>query len=126
MTGHKIQYMLVLSLAGVCLVLAILSVAFDHHNRVLQGRLQTQVAAVQAEMQKVSGVKGISRDILTDMGNAAVSNVEIRVLLASYGYSLSNTNPAPKLSAEELSQGLARILAPLEADSNKAVQEDQP
>lgn len=87
-------------LAAFCLALAIAAVALDAGNRRQQARLQQEVAAIQAEMQKVSGVENVSRNILEDLGRAAVSNREIRVLLARYGYSLAGaTNGPPEASA---------------------------
>lgn len=82
-------------LAAVCLALAIAAVALDAGNRSLQSRLQQEFAAVQAEMQKVSGVESLSRNILEDLGHAAVSNREIQGLLIRYGYALAGTTNGP-------------------------------
>ncbi len=88
------SYRVALALAAACLVLAIAAVALDAGNRRLQSRLQQELSAVQGELQKVSGVETISRNILDDLGRVAATNVEIRVLLARYGYSLAGTTNA--------------------------------
>lgn len=123
---RTLPYWLSLMLSAVCLALAVLAVALDQRNRAVQGQLQEQVAAVQAEMQKVSGVEGISRDILADLGRASVSNVDIRVLLARYGYSLSDTTNAAKISAAELERGLDRVMTVPEAGAGKLAGEKKP
>ncbi len=101
-----------LVLSGGCLALAVASVVLDQANRALQGQLQQQMAGVREELQRVSDVEKLSQNILTDLGNVAVSNVEIRVLLARHGYSLSNSTNTPKISSAELEKGLDLVPAP--------------
>lgn len=120
-------------LSAGCLALAVTSVVFDQINRALQHDLQQQVAGVREEMQRVSGVENLSQNILTDLGNVAVSNVEIRVLLARHGYSLADTNgtsaaitSVPKLSASELEQGLSLVKMSPKTGTEVPVQEQKP
>ncbi len=113
-------------LSGGCLALAVVSVVLDHANRTLQGQLQQQSSGVREELQRVSSVENLSQNILTDLGNAAVSNVEIRVLLARHGYSLSNSTNAPKISTTELEKGLDRVQASSMVGPRIPVQEIKP
>ena len=108
------------------MVLAVASVVLDYANRSLQGQLQQQTTGVREELQRVSGVENLSQNILTDLGNAAVSNVEIRVLLARHGYSLSNSTNVPKISSTELEKGLDLVQAPSKVGPRVSNQEKSP
>lgn len=121
-----LSYWLALLLSAGCLALVIVSVAFDQQNRDLQTQLQDQIAAVQAEMQKVSGVEGISRDILADLDRASASNVEIRVLLARHGYAPSSATNTGKLSAAELERGLNGLMTVPDTGLEKLAGEKKP
>ena len=115
-----------LFLSGGCLALAVASVVLDYANRSLQDQLQQQTVGVREELKRVSEVENLSQNILTDLGNAAVSNVEIRVLLARHGYSLSNSTNTPKISTTELEKGLDRVQASSMVGPRIPVQEVKP
>jgi len=124
--SKPLAYWLALLLDAACLTLVVLGVVLDQKNRAVQDRLRRQIAEVQEELQGVAGVEGVSRDILSDLGDAAVSNVEIRVLLARYGYSLSNATNGPRLTSAEVERHLDLVELSRKADSRKPGQEQKP
>ena len=102
MITPKMNHTIALGLSLLTLVCAIAAVIVDQRNRNLQGVLQEQVEAVQAELFSLRDVEGISRGIFDDLGRAAVTNVEIRVLMARHGYSLVDGTAVPPQIMPEL------------------------
>ncbi len=101
-----ILYLIALLLSASCLVMAIVAVSTSRSNAKLQGDLQQTSASIQNEAQTVSGTERISRSVLTDLGNIAISNTEVRVLLAKHGYTLTPNSPATGTAANVAAPGL--------------------
>ena len=122
-----LQYRIALGLGVLTLACAIAVVIVDQRNRNLQGVLQGQINAVQAELFSLRDVEGISRGVFDDLGRAAVTNVEIRVLLARHGYSLvDGTAVPPQIMPEldgEVAPGGAPMFPPPDAETELVVPE---
>lgn len=95
MISEELNYRMALGLGIVTLLLAVSAVVADYRNRQLQDALQEQVLAVQAELVGLREVEGISHGIFEDLGRAAITNVEIRVLMARHGYTLVDGTAVP-------------------------------
>ncbi len=96
--GRSILNVSALLLSTACVVMAVVTVVATKKDQRLQMQLQQQVSALQSESQTISGTEQISRNILTDLGNAAVGNPSIREMLSRHGYTLS-TNSVPSAAA---------------------------
>lgn len=102
----SVQYAIALLLGAACLVMAGMTLVTSRKNQQKQQELQNaavqlqQVAVqLQNEAQTVAGTERISRDILTDLGNAALSNAQIRAMLGKHGYTLTTNQPAATAGA---------------------------
>ena len=63
--------------------------------------LGNQINLAQSEIQKGAQTEQKFKDILTDMGNAALTNAVIRDVLQRSGYTLTTNATAPKMDAVE-------------------------
>lgn len=108
-----LQYAVGLVLAVACLAMAGMTLATSRANQKRQQelalkagtlqqaavRLQQFAVALQNEQQTVVGTEKISRNVLMDLGNASVTNAQIRALLAKHGYTLTPVPPATNAPA---------------------------
>lgn len=110
--GRSILNVSALLLSLACVVMAVVTVMTTKKGQRLQMQLQQQVSVLQSESQTISGTEQISRNILTDLGNAAVGNPAIREMLSRHGYTLSTNPVAPTASAPLLPAATTTPVAP--------------
>jgi hypothetical protein len=120
----KVQLVIAWLLSAVCLLISVAFVLMTRGNQALQADLQQQAALVQNDTRTVAGTEQISRNILTDLGNAAISDAEIRAVLEKHGYTLTanqpaasppaiSQNPSPTVPASPMSPSLVAPVAPV-------------
>lgn len=91
----SLQYGIALLVSAACLVMSLATVVTNRSNAQRQALLQQAASAIQNDYRTVAGTEQISRNILTDLGNAAITNTDIRAMLEKHGYQLTqNQNPA--------------------------------
>lgn len=74
---------------GLCLLMVLLIIVFGQMNRSLERTVLEQ----QASINRGSMSQQIGRNLLTDMGQAALRNQKMRELLSRNGYTINQGNP---------------------------------
>lgn len=83
------QFALLLTLGALCLFLSLVTIVFASQNRKLQENVQAQ----QAIINKGSLSQQLGANLLREMGAVAQTDEKMRALLQENGYSVSS-NPA--------------------------------
>ena len=99
----KIPFYISVVASALCLILSIVVFAVGSSNQTLQGEVQKQQQALQAQQAEIENGNRISQEIgqgvLKDMATISLKNEKMKALLAKHGYNVQvapNNTPAPK------------------------------
>lgn len=99
----KIPFYISVVASALCLILSIVVFAVGSSNQTLQGEVQKQQQALQAQQAEIEAGNQISQQIgpnlLRDMAASSVKNEKMKALLAKHGYNVQVKDtpaPAPK------------------------------
>lgn len=102
----SIHYTIVLLLSGVCFVLSVSLVLTFRLNQNVQAKLQANQQRLNSGILGPQGQQ-IGNNLLQDMANTATRNVNMRQLLAKYGYQVQ---PTPEASTNAMTTTEPRVV----------------
>ena len=96
----KIPFYISVAASALCLILSVIVFAVGNSNQTLQGEVQKQQQALQAQQAEIEAGNQISQQIgpnlLRDMAASSVKNDKMKALLAKHGYNVQvKDTPAP-------------------------------
>jgi hypothetical protein len=98
-------YFVLLLVSLLCVALAVVLIVIAHVNGKLLVQFQSRQQALNGGLLGAQGQQ-ISASVLRDMGNAAVTNTQIRRILEKHGYQVQMpTGTAPTSGVANATQG---------------------